>query len=197
VRQRGLRASEMAESLLALWAADGERAEALDQFRQDQALALLLGHDLPAAQTARDFLAQFHATDLPALQAGKASVPGESVPLLGLAKTNQELVLDLQCRCPVTTATIDVDATVIHCDKRAAKRAYDGHRGYQPVLALWAEQDVILAVELRDGNSLPRCGPGCRPARAIVEWSKRRWRRCPAVSPSSICAATARSTSTI
>jgi hypothetical protein len=25
-------------------------------FRQDQALALLLGHDLPAAQTARDFL---------------------------------------------------------------------------------------------------------------------------------------------
>src|SRR5207253_3391119 len=42
-------ASEMVESLLAMWAAGGERAEDLDQFRQDQALALLLGHELPAA----------------------------------------------------------------------------------------------------------------------------------------------------
>jgi hypothetical protein len=48
-------------------------------------------------------------------------VPAESVPLLGLAKA--ELVLDLQCRRPVTTATLDIDATVIACDKRAAKRA--------------------------------------------------------------------------
>ncbi len=81
LRKRGLAASEMAESLLALWAAGGERAEDLDQFRQDKALALLLGYDLPAARTARDFLAQFHADDLPLLQEGKASVPGESAPL--------------------------------------------------------------------------------------------------------------------
>ena len=151
-RKRGLSASEMVESLLAMWAAGGERAEDLDQFRQDQALALLLGHDLPAAQTARDFLAQFHAADLPLLQEGKAPVAAETAALLGLAKANAELVLDLQCRRPVKTATLDVDATVIHCEKRAARRAYDGHRGYQPVLALWAEQDVIVADEFRDGN---------------------------------------------
>jgi hypothetical protein len=36
------------------------------------------------------------------------------VPLLGLAKANAELVLDLQCRRPVKTATLDVDDTVIH-----------------------------------------------------------------------------------
>jgi hypothetical protein len=142
----------MVESLLAMWAAGGERAEDLDEFRQDKALALLLGHDLPAAQTARDFLAQFHAEDLPLLQDGKASVASETVPLLGLATANAELILDLQCRRPVKTATLDVDATVIACDKRAAKRGYDGSRGYQPVLALWAEQDVILADEFRDGN---------------------------------------------
>ena len=151
-RKRGLSASEMVESLLAMWAAGGERAEDLDQFRQDQALALLLGHDLPAAQTARDFLAQFHGEDLPLLQEGKSSVPAESAPLLGLAKANAELVLDLQCRRPVRKATLDIDATVIACDKRAAKRAYDGNRGYQPVLALWAEHDVIVADEFRDGN---------------------------------------------
>src|SRR5271165_5467102 len=136
-RRRGLSASEVVESLVAMWAAGGERTEDLDQFRQDKA---------------RDFLAQFHAEDLPLLQEGKAPVAAETVPLLGLAKANAELVLDLQCRRPVKTATLDVDATVIHCDKRAAKRSYDGNRGYQPVLALWAEQDVIVADEFRDGN---------------------------------------------
>lgn len=151
-RKRGLSSSAMVESLLALWAAGGERAEDLDHFREDKALAVLLGHELPAAQTARDFLVQFHADDLPLLQAGQASVPGESAPLAGLAAANSELVLDFQARRPVTTATLDVDATVIHCDKRAAKRTYDGLKGYQPVLVLWAEQDVILADEFRDGN---------------------------------------------
>ena len=52
-RKRGLGAAEMVESLLALWAAGGERAEDLDQFRQDKALALLLGHDLPWAFSPR------------------------------------------------------------------------------------------------------------------------------------------------
>ena len=61
-------------------------------------------------------------------------------------------MLDLQCRRPVRTATLDIDATVIHSSKRSAKRAYDGERGYQPVLVLWAEQDVIVADEFRDGN---------------------------------------------
>jgi hypothetical protein len=42
-RKRGLSAAAMAESLLALWAAGGERAEDLDQFRQDKGLAMLLG----------------------------------------------------------------------------------------------------------------------------------------------------------
>jgi pimeloyl-ACP methyl ester carboxylesterase len=187
-RKRGLRGSEMVESLLAMWAASGERAEDLDQFRQDKALALLLGHGLPAAQTARDFLAQFHAEELPLLQEGKSSVPAEPAPLLGLAQANAELVLDVQCRWPVKTATLDIDATVIVCDKRAAKRAYDGNRGYQPVLALWAEQDVIVADE--SATAMFRLG------RATAGWSRRRSPRCPAASTRFICAATARCTST-
>ena len=151
-RKRGLSPSEMVESHLALWAAGGERAEDFDHFRQDTALGELIGHELPAAQTARDFLAQFHEDDLPLLQDGKASVPSESAALQGLAAANKELILDLQCRKPRKIATLDIDATIIHSSKRAAKRAYDGERGYQPVLVLWAEQDVIVADEFRDGN---------------------------------------------
>jgi hypothetical protein len=56
------------------------------------------------AQTARDFLAQFHAEDRPLLPEGKAPLAAETAPLLGLAKANAELVLDLQCRRPAIAA---------------------------------------------------------------------------------------------
>jgi hypothetical protein len=155
-RRRGLSASEMVESLLAMWAAGGERTEDLDQFRQDNALALLLEHELPAAQTARDFLAQFHADDLPLLQEGKAPVAAETAPLLGLAKANGELVLDLQCRRPVKTATLDVDATVIHCDKRAAKRTYDGNSSARVFIPSRARgTDTLVRREPRISAEIP------------------------------------------
>ena len=187
-RKRGLSASEMVESLLAMWAAGGERAEDLDQFRQDKALALLLGHGLPAAQTARDFLAQFHAEDLPLLQEGKSSGPPSRRRCWVWPRPMPNWSSICNAGGQVKTATLDIDATVIACDKRAAKRAYNGNRGYQPVLALWAEQDVIIADEFRDGNV---------PAgRATGGWSRRRSPRCPAASTRSICAATARCTST-
>ena len=93
-RKRGLSSSQMVESLLALWAAGGECCEDLDRLRQDAALAALLGYELPAAQTARDFLTGFHEDDLPLLHEGKSTVPSESAPLLGLAAANRELILD-------------------------------------------------------------------------------------------------------
>ena len=82
--KRGLSASEMAESLLAMWAAGGERAEDLDQFRQDKALTMLLGHELPAAPTGRDFLAQFHAEDLRVAAARQSQRAGRVSRAVGL-----------------------------------------------------------------------------------------------------------------
>ena len=151
-RKRGLSASEMAESLVALWAAGGESAEDLDRLRGGDGLALLLGHGLPAAQTARDFLATFDEAALALLGGGRAAVREESRGLRGLARASRAVVADLQQRAPRSVATIDLDATIVASSKQAAEIAYDGRRGYQPVIALWAEQDVILADEFRDGN---------------------------------------------
>ena len=41
---------------------------------------------------------------------------------------------------------------MIESDKREAYYTYLGYRGYQPVIAYWAEQDLILADQFRDGN---------------------------------------------
>lgn len=49
-------------------------------------------------------------------------------------------------------ATIDLDATIIESHKASALRHYAGGRGYQPMVAVWAEADLVVADEFRDGN---------------------------------------------
>ena len=151
-RQRGLRPSQLVEGLFSLWAAGGERCDDLTALREDAALALLLGHALPAAQTARDFLEAFDEAVPPLWQGETCQVQGEGQRLQGLAKASRQLIGFLQQRRPQAVATIDVDATILDSHKRAARWTYDGRTGYQPVVALWAEQDVVLADEFRDGN---------------------------------------------
>lgn len=45
-----------------------------------------------------------------------------------------------------------MDATVIESWKREAKATYEGGSGYEPLVALWAEWNVVVAEEFRDGN---------------------------------------------
>ncbi len=158
-RQRGLRPSQLVESLIALWVAGGDRCQDLAALREDHALATLLGYPLPAATTVREFLEAFHGEDLPLWQAGpQAGIPAESAPLTGLGQANRTLVAGLQHGAPVSTATLDVDATLVESHKEAATLAYDGTRGYQPVVVVWAEQDVIVHDEFRDGHIPAGCG---------------------------------------
>jgi hypothetical protein len=158
-RQRGLRPAQLVESLIALWTSGGDRCQDLTMLREDRALAALLGYALPAATTVRDFLEAFHVEGLPLWPAGPtAAVPTESAPLVGLGAANRTLVAGLQHAAPEATATLDVDATLIESHKQAATVAYDGTRGYQPVVVLWAEQDVILHDEFRDGHVPAGCG---------------------------------------
>src|SRR2546428_14186221 len=53
---------------------------------------------------------------------------------------------------PQRIATIDQDATIIESHKQAAYYHYEEGRGYQPMVAVWAEADLVLADEFRDGN---------------------------------------------
>jgi hypothetical protein len=158
-RQRGLRPAQLVESLIALWVSGGDRCQDLTTLREDQGLATLLGYPLPAATTVRDFLEAFHVEGGPLWQAGpQAAIPFESTPLAGLGTANRTLVAGLQHAAPAGTATLDVDATLVESHKDAATVAYDGTRGYQPVVVLWAEQDVILTDQFRDGQVPAGCG---------------------------------------
>ena len=71
------------------------------------------------------------------------------------------MIAGIQQAAPEGTATLDVDATLVESHKDAATVAYDGTRGYQPVVVLWAEQDVILHDQFRDGHVPAGCGNVC------------------------------------
>ena len=158
-RQRGYDEGTLVESFVILNAAGGDCIDDFDSLRQDDGLAELIGHELPCSTTARNFLYQFHdegaieqaQKELPMDQV--AYVPGESEPLRGLAAVNRDLVQALGQRCPgQKIATVDLDSTLIESRKREALPTYEGYRGYQPMMAVWAEMDLVVADEFRDGN---------------------------------------------
>lgn len=74
------------------------------------------------------------------------------------------------------TATLDVDVTMLEAHKRTATVVYNGTRGYQPVIAVWDEQDLIVHDEFRDGNvpaAVATCGPWGGPSRPCHPESRR------------------------
>jgi hypothetical protein len=167
-RARGLSVSQTAESLFALWSAGGERCEDLKQLVKDQALEMLLGHAIAPSTTVRDFLERFHAEDLPLLQSGAARVPAPSAALQGLGAANRQLLIWGQERTPERTATLDVDGSVYETHKRSALNSFEGAPGYQPVTVLWAEKDLIVHEEFRDGN-VPAQSGNWRVVRTALE----------------------------
>jgi hypothetical protein len=107
----------------------------------------------------RHFLYDFHEDGLIEKAEKQASdakeksyVPEESARLKGLAQAQTDFVGEVARRWPQTKATIDIDATLQESHKREAKAHYQGGRGYQPVIAVWAEADLVVADEFRDGN---------------------------------------------
>jgi hypothetical protein len=51
-----------------------------------------------------------------------------------------------------STATLDMEATLVATSKCDALFCYKGYRSYQPLITWWAEQEIILHSEFRDGN---------------------------------------------
>lgn len=56
-------------------------------------------------------------------------------------------------------ATVHQDAAIIESPKRSALPHDEGGRRYQPMVAVWAEADLVLADEFRDGNVAARQEP--------------------------------------
>jgi hypothetical protein len=75
-------------------------------------------------------------------------------------------------------ATLDLDATIVESRRREALPHYEGGRGFQPVVVVWAEEDLVVADEYRDGNVPAGMGNREIAARALSALPRSVERRC-------------------
>ena len=160
-RQRGFSEAQLLESIGLLQAVGGECPEDMRLLLGDECLERGLGYELPSVTAVREFLERFHNKDLeklrPQREVQKSFIFPSSDAVAALQQVQSGLVRRIaklyeQHRQPQRIATVDQDATIIESHKEAAYYHYEDGRGYQPMVAVWAEADLVLADEFRDGN---------------------------------------------
>jgi hypothetical protein len=107
---------------------------------------------VPSPSALSGWLERFHDPAAPKAVAGTAAIPAMTEELLCLWRVNQALVGFVQTLQPMTSATLDMDATLIETHKRDALPCYKGFKAYQPLNCWWAEPGMMLYSEFRDGN---------------------------------------------
>ena len=112
-----------------------------------------LAQGAPSSSSVFRYLSEFHdPEEEKRREPHKAFIPKANVHLEGLGRVNRALVCFVQSRSPQTEATLDMDATLVETDKREALYSYKGYKAYQPLTVYWAEQDLLVHSEFRDGN---------------------------------------------
>ena len=160
-RQRGFSEAQFIESISLLQAVGGECPEDMRLLLGDECLERGLGYELPSVTAVREFLERFHNKDLeklrPKREVQKSFIFPSSDAVAALQQVQSGLVRRIaklyeKQGQPQRVATVDQDATIIESHKEAAYYHYEDGRGYQPMVAVWAEADLVLADEFRDGN---------------------------------------------
>ncbi len=160
-RQRGFAEAQIIESIVLLQAVGGECPEDISLLAKDDCLGRGLGYVPPKATAVREFLERFHDRTLEKLRPAREVQKSFLFPSSGPVAALQEVLAGSVRRIAKLyekqgqaqrIATVDQDATIIESHKRAALYHYDEGRGYQPMVAVWAEADLVLADEFRDGN---------------------------------------------
>jgi hypothetical protein len=142
-----LEADEGLGRLLARLEGRGRRRKLSRRWRRPRRRAV------PSASAVFRYLESFHDEQ----QEGGRPENGAWIPragegLVGLRRINAGLLAFAQKHRPQTTATLDLDATLVASEKREARFCYQGFRGYQPLNVWWAEQELVVHTEFRDGN---------------------------------------------
>jgi hypothetical protein len=107
---------------------------------------------VPSPSALSGWLERFHDAAAPKAVAGSAVIPAVTEGLRGLWRVNRALLSFMRAHQPSTSATLDMDATLIETHKRDALPCYKGFKAYQPLNCWWAEQGTMLYSEFRDGN---------------------------------------------
>ena len=176
-RGQGWTDSQMVNALMLLNLVGGESVSDLDILEKDEGLCRMLRQvetygmggrerralearwrverrrSVPSESAVFRYLERFHdAEEESKREDHRALIPAPTEALRGLGKVNAELVSFVQSRSPHREATLDMDATLVETHKQEALHSYSKCRAYQPLTTYWAEANLIVHSEFRDGN---------------------------------------------
>lgn len=108
---------------------------------------------VPSSTAAFRYLEAFHDEEEEKKRVlGRAFIPAPNEYLRGLGQVNADVMDFSQRQNKEETATLDMDATVVETMKEEAFYSYKGYKSYQPINVWWAEKQMVLHTEFRDGN---------------------------------------------
>jgi hypothetical protein len=152
LKERGWAENSILEGLISLQVAGGECMDDIKEFGEDDVIELC-GYDaFPSSSSVRRFLHIFDEGMSGPRIAGQAIVPKENEALLGLNELYKPILEKMLNLKRPRWITLDVDATVVFSEKDSCLPTYKGGTGYQPIVGIWAEKNMIIADEFRDGN---------------------------------------------
>ena len=174
---QGWTASQIINSLILLNLAGGESVSDLEVLEKDAGLCRVLRHaethgmrrrerraldkrwrverrrSLPSESAVFRYLEMFHdAGEEARREAHRAFISSPNEALRGLHQVNADLLGFVQSHSPQREATLDMDATLVETHKQEALYSYKKYRAYQPLTTYWAEAELIVHSEFRDGN---------------------------------------------
>lgn len=109
--------------------------------------------ELPSRTSVFRFLKQDGDDGLAGRGQGKAYIPSAGKTAQQLRDCNSSLLAALEYNKPSATITLDMDATLIETHKANSLYCYKKYTAYQPMMVWWAEQQVIVHTQFRDGNA--------------------------------------------
>lgn len=137
----GYKAHEFIIPMLLTIHGGGSTLEDTRMIRRDDALKTLLGIEaFPSPDAYGDWL----------LRSG-----GKPETRRGIADVQRGTLHRMLKRSPLKEFTLDIDASLIACEKRSAHMSYKGKTGYMPLLGHLAENGAIIMAEFREGNVSP------------------------------------------
>ncbi|MCP4685838.1 MAG: IS1380 family transposase [bacterium] len=108
---------------------------------------------VPSPSAAFRYLSEFHDPEQETLrQSGRAFIPAPNEYLCGFRRVCSDMAAFSQRQDFQGTATLDMDATLVETRKSGATYCYKNFKAYQPFNVWWAEHEMVLHTEFRDGN---------------------------------------------
>ena len=136
----GYQPEEFVVPILLMLHGGGRTLDDLRVLRGDEGLRKLLRMErIPSSDATGDWLRRM----------------GQGAGLEGLGAVNREVLTRGLSNDGKAAYTLDIDATQIIAEKRAAKYTYKGERGYMPIVGHLAENGLVVAEEFREGNDTP------------------------------------------